>query len=209
MDRLYTVYKHTSPDGKVYIGATCSRDLRIRWQYGHGYKHNKPFWCAIQRFGWANFTHDILEEGLTAEEAKQREVYFIDKYQSCDPDKGYNRNRVSILPTASLTQEQEYARVRKIMDWHYKESSRRLKEKPPRPPKKRVHGPGAYHPMSPEKLLKISTAVVCLDTGAIYQSIKEASRIKGIDPGNISATCRGKRKQAGGLRWAYKTEEEG
>ena len=35
--RKYTVYKHTSPSGKVYIGITC-RKPKYRWNNGKGYK---------------------------------------------------------------------------------------------------------------------------------------------------------------------------
>lgn len=32
-DKLFTVYRHTSPSGKVYIGITC-QDVKNRWQNG-------------------------------------------------------------------------------------------------------------------------------------------------------------------------------
>ena len=35
----YSVYKHTFPDGKVYIG--ISINPKTRWSRGHGYKNNK------------------------------------------------------------------------------------------------------------------------------------------------------------------------
>lgn len=35
--KSYTVYKHTSPSGKVYIGITC-RKPEYRWNHGKGYK---------------------------------------------------------------------------------------------------------------------------------------------------------------------------
>lgn len=33
----YTVYKHTSPSGKVYIGITKKKP-EYRWNHGRGYK---------------------------------------------------------------------------------------------------------------------------------------------------------------------------
>ena len=87
----YSVYIHTNKNnGKVYIGQTCCEDLTRRWCGGHGYKANSHFYRAILKNGWNNFTHEILETGLTAEEANDRERYYIALYQSTDPSKGYN-----------------------------------------------------------------------------------------------------------------------
>ena len=33
---MWTVYKHTSPSNKVYIGIT-SREPKLRWDNGNGY----------------------------------------------------------------------------------------------------------------------------------------------------------------------------
>lgn len=46
----YTVYKHTTPCGKVYVG--CCKDVKRRWNGGHGYKKNDMFYDAIQRYGF-------------------------------------------------------------------------------------------------------------------------------------------------------------
>lgn len=204
----YLVYKHTSPEGKVYIGVTrWTNDPRNRWHYGHGYKYNKRFWDDIQRFGWANFQHEILKNNLTAEEAKQLEEFYITHFQSYDPAKGYNLARISVLPSASMTKEQELAKSRKISKWWCEENKRRKIHRPPHEPRQyRKTGPGSGHPMSEETRLKLCHAVTCLDTGTTYQSVREAASKTGIDPGNISAVCRGRRKTAGGLRWSYKTE---
>lgn len=43
----FTVYKHTSPSNKVYIGIT-SQSVIKRWGSGHGYRHNEYFFRAIK-----------------------------------------------------------------------------------------------------------------------------------------------------------------
>ena len=49
-ERNYTVYKHTSPSGKIYIGMTCQKP-KDRWgKDGNGYK-GQPFYNAIQKYG--------------------------------------------------------------------------------------------------------------------------------------------------------------
>ena len=48
--------------------------------------------------------------------------------------------------------------------------------------------------------------VINTDTREIFESIREASKCINIPPSNINNVCRGKRKLAGGYRWAYYTE---
>lgn len=43
--------------------------------------------------------------------------------------------------------------------------------------------------------------VICITTGEVFESIKEASEKYNIDPANISSCCRGKRKTAGKMQW--------
>lgn len=88
-DTKYTVYKHTAPNGKVYIGITKQKP-EYRWNNGNGYKDNEHFYRAIRRYDWKNIKHEILETGLTKEQACNREIELIAKYDSTNPDKGYN-----------------------------------------------------------------------------------------------------------------------
>lgn len=90
-DTGYKVYKHTAPNGKVYIGITKQKPER-RWQNGNHYKGNPHFYRAIRSYKWENFKHDILETGLTKEQACNREIELIAKYDSTNPDKGYNNS---------------------------------------------------------------------------------------------------------------------
>lgn len=85
----YIVYKHTSPSGKVYIGIT-SKDPKQRWANGLGYSTQSYFFRAIVKYGWINFKHEILLEGLTEEEAKRKEIELIAQYKSTDIHFGYN-----------------------------------------------------------------------------------------------------------------------
>lgn len=85
----YCVYKHTAPDGRVYIGAT-GKAPKKRWDNGNGYKYCSRMWDAIEAFGWDNFSHEIIASGLTQEEAHDLEVKLIHEYRSNDPDFGLN-----------------------------------------------------------------------------------------------------------------------
>lgn len=45
--------------------------------------------------------------------------------------------------------------------------------------------------------------VVCLDTGEIFKSVKDACDKYGLSHGNIVACCNKRRKSTGGMRWSY------
>lgn len=93
MDNIknYVVYKHTCKmNGKVYIGIT--NDIKRRWRYNgieykpHGSENptGRPFWNAICKYGWDNFTHEIIETELSFEEACEREKYYISLYEATE-----------------------------------------------------------------------------------------------------------------------------
>lgn len=46
----YIVYKHTTPNYKVYIGITSYKNVNQRWRDGEGYKQNKHFYSAIKKY---------------------------------------------------------------------------------------------------------------------------------------------------------------
>lgn len=93
----FVVYKHTSPSNKVYIGMT-GQPVEERWNDGRGYlgktkdgKYNQPaFAHVILKYGWENIKHEILFEGMTEDEACQKEIEMISFYKSNDPEYGYN-----------------------------------------------------------------------------------------------------------------------
>lgn len=87
----YTVYMHTTPNGKRYIGITA-QTVERRWQNGYGYAYggNDYFFNAIRKYGWDNIKHEILFEGLTKYEAEEKEIELIAKYNTTSREHGYN-----------------------------------------------------------------------------------------------------------------------
>ena len=88
---MYTVYKHTTPSGKVYIGITKQKPEQ-RWENGNGYKDNEHFYRAIRKYGWKNIEHEIVQNGLTKQQACDLEIELIAKYDSTDQCNGYNHS---------------------------------------------------------------------------------------------------------------------
>ena len=89
MKKFY-VYIHTCPNGKKYVGLTIRRP-EYRWRKGEGYKSNKHFYSAIQKYKWDNIEHQVFEVD-TKEEMFFLEKYLIAYYQTNNPDFGYNNS---------------------------------------------------------------------------------------------------------------------
>jgi group I intron endonuclease len=84
----YLIYKYTGPSGKSYIGQTKNHIRRIS---EHTSKRNRcrVFHAAIKKYGWDNFTCEILAENLTLETANKLEESYITEHQTIAPN-GYN-----------------------------------------------------------------------------------------------------------------------
>ena len=91
MKRNNKIYMHKNKiNGKVYIGQTYT-DLKQRFGNGKYYSGCPKFYNAIKKYGWNNFDHILLEENIATEkEANEKEIYYIDKYNSTDSAFGYN-----------------------------------------------------------------------------------------------------------------------
>lgn len=79
-DKLFTVYRHISPSGKVYIGITC-QDVKNRWQNGKTYRESTHFRRAIRKYGWKNIKHEILFTDLPKQRAIDLEISLIKHYK--------------------------------------------------------------------------------------------------------------------------------
>lgn len=88
-EKKWAVYKHTAPNGKVYIGITSQKPT-YRWSNGMKYSDQPLFFSAIVKYGWINFAHEIIADGLTYEEAADTETKMIAECKSAEYEYGYN-----------------------------------------------------------------------------------------------------------------------
>ena len=86
---MYSIYVHTTPDGKKYVGST-SIEPNKRFQRGCNYKTCTRFNDAINFFGWNNIKHEILETVEDKETALKREEYYTLLWRTNEPEFGYN-----------------------------------------------------------------------------------------------------------------------
>ena len=96
----FCIYAHIAPDGKIYVGIT-GQEPEKRWgKRGEGY-YGQSFYWAMQKYGGFDaFSHLILVDNCTEEEALSFEEAFIKEYNSTNPDYGFNvaEKGISISP---------------------------------------------------------------------------------------------------------------
>jgi hypothetical protein len=93
---VFTIYCHTHvATGRRYVGLT-KLTVRKRWNQ-HVYfatkktgKGCRRFWNAIRKYGKDAFSHEVLERCSTLEVANLAEQCWIELYNSCNPEKGFN-----------------------------------------------------------------------------------------------------------------------
>lgn len=217
----YSVYKHTAPNGKIYIGITSMKPEN-RWNNGRGYNKQPYFMSAIVKYGWGNFKHEIIYSGLTKEEAEQREKELISKYKSNNKNYGYNieNGGNSIGKMAEGTKLKISKRLKGVpkesppwLGKHHTEETRkklreiRVGEKNP------MYG----KTMSVETKLKMSEshkncnlckAILCVETGEVFISSSEVARAMNLSQGNVASVARGERKHTKGYHFKYVSKSE-
>lgn len=255
---MYYVYRHTSPVNKVYVGITKQKPER-RWLGGLGYRTQKRFYRAILKYGWDNFTHEILYSGLSLEEAEDKERELILFHRSFDKNFGYNIEFGGVSRKEVSAETREKLRIShttpEYLAWMHEKNTRRWSN-PDEHKTMRERFTGERNPMygrklSDEhkaKLLAASRAVphralrgeenpmygkhlpeeakrriseanwgakngrsrkiLCVETGVIYGSIRDAYRETGVHFSSISKCCCGVNHRAGGYHWRYVEWEE-
>lgn len=175
---MYSIYKHTCPNGKVYIGIT-SRSPEERWANGFGYQGQVRFFSAIVKFGWDNILHEVIAQVETQQEATRIEKILITSHKSNVPEYGYN------VQGGCLAQ----------YPLHSDTSTDVSAQKP-------LDGRGKLS----QKVSQYSKDGKLIAT---YNSIKEASKLSGINGGDICSCCQGHKSDgtpkytAGGYVWKY------
>lgn len=213
---MYTVYMHTFPNGKRYIGIT-SQKPEYRWDNGNGYlkkgkrsEFGQPLIArAIQKYSWEKVKHTILFENLTKGEAEKKEIELIAAYKSNDPSFGYNTDNGG---RANKMTEAQKEKLRKALKGHQRTVEARKKQG------ETIKGlwAGERNPMygrygtANPKSRKVAQYTKSGELVRVWDSMGLAERELGIAARNISGCCRHVRgrKTLGGFRWEYWTETE-
>lgn len=232
----YLVYKHTAPNGKVYIGIT-SRTAKERWRNnGTGYHHNEHWESAIKKYGWENIKHEILLTGLTKEEAEQKEVDLIAFYKSNQREYGYNIANGGGVNRGFHIREKTKEKIRKSLKKYFSKNKsanygKRLSDEAKQKLrlanigkklneetklKISIANKGKAKPQAFKELVrrreqrKVSNILQVSFNGEIvniFNSIQEASRKTNAEANKICAVCKGKRKSTKGFIWLYEKDK--
>ena len=112
-DPIYSVYCHTNTiNGKQYVGIT-KRVPKRRWGYNGARYNDQPFGRAIEKYGWDNFTHEILTTGLTKAQAEEEEQRLIKELNTLVPN-GYNLTTGGNLGTEVSLETREKLRASRL-----------------------------------------------------------------------------------------------
>lgn len=134
---MWYLYQHINKiNNKSYIGKTENINKRQE-NNGKNYQTCPRFQSAIVSYGWDNFEHKILFTCDSLEEINQKEKEYIKKYNTLDPNFGYNlaEGGTGGDTQKGKTQEEKekYAKERREetlsrgKDWHQKLSEGQLK----------------------------------------------------------------------------------
>ena len=184
-NKHYSVYKHTTPNNKVYIGIT-GRSIERRWQGGKNYKSSTYFYNAINKYGWDNIKHEILYINLSKEEAEKIEIELIAKYKSNNNKYGYNIQTGGHLPKMSEATKKKISCALKGKKYkkrrnHTQEEKQQISNKL----KGRISPMKGKH-WSIEQRSNVGIPIICINTGEEFYSIREASRVTSCDRSNIA-----------------------
>ena len=187
----YTVYMHTAPNNKVYIGQT-KQNPHDRWHIGNAYRTNMYFTNAIKKYGWENFKHEVIKSGLTLEEANALEKQLIEQYKSTDRRYGYNirEGGSSGFIPAEETKEKLRIAFTGRPNPHTEEQNRHISQAKGHPVKQFTIE-GDYI----QTFWSSGEAANSLGKSKTHQS-------------HIVQCCNGKRHEAYGFRWCWEEDEK-
>lgn len=196
---IWTIYQHKFPNGKSYIGKT-SQKPEDRWgNNGRNYNKLQPLmYNAIQKYGWDNIEHIILEEHLTAEEADIKEQEYIEKFHSYYLDEfgpGYNMTKgggghvkADAEKIEELYKQNQNTRIiAEQLGLNKRTVGRILRQK--------------EYDLSKNGYKRINQFTLDGQYVATYNSEQEAANKTGIDNRLISRVVRGIKKSSGGFQW--------
>ena len=94
------VYKITFINGKIYIGQNTERNLKFRDPFYVGSFNKEYVYEDLMNSGWDGSSFPVVSKEIlwqsdntTINEVTKKEIEYIKKYKSTDPQIGYNQNR--------------------------------------------------------------------------------------------------------------------
>lgn len=203
----------------VYIGMTC-RTVEERWE--SGYQGNPHFYRAIKKYGKDAFSHEVLAENLTKEEAERLERFYISEHNSTNRKIGYNieNGGYSIGKHSEETKRKisESQKGRKFTEEHRRNlseshkgyvPSKEWREKTSARMKGNKYTLGYHHTEETKRKMseahkgKRGKSVVCNFDGKTFKSVAEAASFYGLTRHKVLYNCTGKTKHLHGSELTF------
>ena len=164
-------------NGKCYIGKSV--DISKRWdrhkaELRNGHHNNKHLQMAWDRYGEESFSFDVLEYA-NRDKLNELEMAYISKYDSFG-ENGYNITMGGDGGFGRHHTPEEKAKV-----------SEALKGRT----------------LTDQNKINHVKAVMCVETGQVFNSLKEAGKHFNTDCSNIGHACNGRQEKAKGFHFTY------
>lgn len=218
MEKTYTIYLFTFPNGKQYCGYTSKKPSR-RWDNGNGYKECPLVYKAIQKYGWENITKEIIFTTHNQEEALQKEQDIIAQKQLTNQEFGYNLDkggRLAIGGNQFLTEDGR-KRISESAKRHWQNPDFRammIEKSKTHPPTKECIAKGVKASAEARRGKIANNAIPVLQcdkiTGDVIKEYPSATAaavaLTGVEGNNsnILKVCKGQRKTAYNYSWRFK-----
>lgn len=226
---MFCVYCHTNKaNGKKYVGIT-SQEPEKRWSNGRGYRYNEHFTRAINKYGWDGFYHEILYENLSSKEASEKEIALIKKFNTANPEHGYNHSLGGEHNEGGITEEtrqklriansRRSEKAREIYrntiiaynksDKHRRDASESAKRRSDEI--REIFSRYWHNSPSKETKKKLSEQhkkpVMCIETGEIFDCAASAAMSVGLKRNAVSNVVNGIAITAGGKHFVLVDEK--
>ena len=217
----YTVYMHTCPNGKRYVGIT--KNITRRWR-SKGVEYSHAIASAINKYGWDNIEHKIMANWLSQEEAEILERYLVEIFQTNNRKYGYNLTNGGEKQkhySSEVLEKMRRSQVGKKLSSECKlKISKKLKERVfTQEHLKNIREFNKSKIGIPRTETTRKKIKQCLSKGVIqcnldgtyigkFKSAKEAMEMLNLKSyTSIGKCCRGGQKQAYGYIWKYAEEQ--
>lgn len=173
---------------KKYIGQSKNIHRRWtmhKWELNNNIHDNDYLQKAWNKYGSSNFTFSIIEE-CPIDKLDERELYYIDYFNTCDRNNGYNlRGGGGRLADMSPEVIEKLSGINNPMygKHHTDEARKKMGDA------RRCIYTGENHPRH--------KPIYCPELNKVFWGAKEAEELLGVNRNNICSCCRGRLNFAG------------
>lgn len=214
-DKQWSVYVHTFPNGKKYVGIT-SQNPRLRWRLdGSGYKNQPYVSNAIEKYGWQNIQHEIVLETRDQNEAFKMEQELIAQNRTNEKVFGYNLSSGGEAGSFGVKWTEE--RKKRYRENHSGVNHPRFGKKFSKEQIERLKKSRNMRETSPLSIeaqnrsaKSMRRRVICVETGEEFDSMHAAADKYHVSAGAISVACaQYPVRTSAGYHWKEKEKEYG